>query len=410
MFVSIKIGKSYLSIDEKNLIVYTDSPDYGWKMIDNKIMTYYNQNIAWDGNHFKLQINEKENICYFEYNQNFKVLSVFIPHIQSYFYIKNVGILPTATKIIDDKCYCIIYDYKTKLGICNWDSVNKFNGDDMLKRGADKIKELNCNYIKIYIGRKSENTYNLNGLNNKSTLLDLIKHPSYDYVISKFQTIVFVAFSTFKSDDKYWRIGLTDKDKKMEYEEMSDFCNYLSKTYPYKNFIVQNWESDWCISDHKNNDYSSNMIEWLNIRGKAVRENGYNNIKYAVEVNQVLKTFYSGIPSALTKLFPYVQVDYISYSAYDSQHNYLEDCINLIKKYCNNVYIGEFGIDQLSCKENVIKNLINNTFKIASKTKCDYIFIWQLYNNEKYKMFGLYDDKDKITMAGHTYNNLLLQQ
>lgn len=412
MSVAIKIGNNYLSVDEKNLLVYTNNPDYGWKIDGiNKLLTYYNQNIIWDNHSYlRIQRNEKQSNCLFEFDEKLNVLCILIPDKKSYLYMSNKSILPTLSDDIDSNCFCVIYDHKSKLGICNWDSVHKFNGEDILKRGVDKIKGLNCNHIKVYIGKKTKNTYNLYDVKDNATLLDLVKHPSYKYVISNFQTIVFVAFSTFKSDDKYWREQFSEQDKKMEYEEMGNFCQYLSKNYPDKQFIIQNWESDWCISDHKQQDYSANMIKWLNVRGEAVRNFSNDNVKYAVEVNHVLKTLYKGEQSALTQLIPYVKVDYISYSAYDSQNNYFEECLKLIKSYCNNVYIGEFGINQLSCTEKQIKDLINNTYNVASRNQCDYIFIWQLYNNEKGKMFGLYTDNDNLTIAGQHYKKLLSQQ
>ena len=405
MFFAIKIDGYYLST-EKTYITFNVLPDYNW-IIKNDLLTYNGSLLIYNNGYIKLDtynISKLDTqVCKIEYKSNKLLLRNNNSYIGRKFCTLNYK------QDYDNTCLCTIHPFKTKLGICHWSSLYNFN-NDLLIRGTNKIKSMNCDYIKLYIGRKSIKTYNLSNIEKDSNLSQLINHPSYKFAINNFSTIVFIALSTVGNNSKYWRYKYTTKDAHDEYNEMYKFCYRLSLDYPNKNFIIQNWESDWCITDKKGIDYTDNMIRWLNTRGDAVRACGSDNLKYAVEVNHVKKTLLLNQQSALTKLFPAVKVDYISYSAYDSQFDHLEDCINLIKKYNDDVYIGEFGVDQNICHDKDVETLIKHVNEIASKTKCSMAFIWQLYNNERGKMFGLYDNKDTLTSAGtHFINNNTLK-
>lgn len=119
-----------------------------------------------------------------------------------------------------------IMPYQVRLGICNWGCAYPNGSKNLLQRGADDVLKFGSSIIKIYAGRKSTKTYDL-GVPDTTSLRDLFKHPAYKYVFERFKTVVIVAFSTFKSDDKYWKSGFSVEDDEREHSEFAEAIEYL---------------------------------------------------------------------------------------------------------------------------------------------------------------------------------------
>ena len=76
-----------------------------------------------------------------------------------------------------------------------------------------------------------------------------------------------------------WNDGLSDEESNYHYQEIYDLTCYLLKTYSGSNktFLLGHWEGDWALlgkpytpQRDPSEESIKGMIEWLNIRQKAV--------------------------------------------------------------------------------------------------------------------------------------------
>ncbi|WDE96674.1 hypothetical protein PQO03_01665 [Lentisphaera profundi] len=120
------------------------------------------------------------------------------------------------------------------------------------------------------------------------------------------------------------------------YQEFFEFTSYLLKNYndSGKTFMIGNWEGDWLMGAkhlQKNEDISQEqiqkMINWLNIRGKAI-EDAKNavahknvNVYFYAEVNLVRMSRTSGSKRMTNSVLPHCKhLDYVSISSYETQN------------------------------------------------------------------------------------------
>jgi hypothetical protein len=215
--------------------------------------------------------------------------------------------------------------------------------------------------------------------------------------------------------------GYTEKDAQTEYREIYDLACYLLKTYngTGKSFYFGHWEGDWLLV----NDFNAkmdpvphrveNMIKWLNNRQRAVddakRDNPGSDVRifHYSEVNQVVKGL-RGEKCYTTEVLPYVNVDYVSYSAYDAQQTpeeMLPVALDFIETHLSGksgipgkrVWIGEFGYKAKGNTPEEQKTRSLEFAKIAIEWGCPFVLHWQLYDNEfengEYNGFWLINDQ-----------------
>ena len=215
--------------------------------------------------------------------------------------------------------------------------------------------------------------------------------------------------------------GYTKKDAETEYREIYDLACHLLKTYDGagKTFYFGHWEGDWLLVK----DYDAgmdpiphrveNMIKWLNNRQRAVEDAKQDHpdsdvrIYHYSEVNQVMKGVH-GKPCYTTEILPHVNVDYVSYSAYDAQKYPEKDlprALDFIERHLppkdgiegKRVWIGEFGYKTKGNPPRQQKDRSLKFAEIAIEWGCPFVLHWQLYDNEfkngEYNGFWLIDDK-----------------
>lgn len=310
------------------------------------------------------------------------------------------------------------------LGICNWSSLYKFTDEDLLSEGCKVItNKFNFKTIKIYLGKRSAKIYSIKDINTEvMTLVDIAKLPVYSKIFfnKQIKTVIIVCHSTHRSKSNYWNNELTPFDLEQEENQFHDLATYL-RTFPKKTFILQNWESD--NYKHKTSISTKNMIRWIKHRQAGVdrfrkipSNNGtYDNVFHAIEVNKIFDK-----DSVIHKVIPYVYIDFVSYSCYDSQQNpeKFENAINIIlgsinrnRNYCKGIpkclekfpvplYIGEFGVSHKNKKSFQVMNTLYEVITISRKYNIPYANFWNLYNNEKNENFGLIDSSNIITPSG----------
>jgi hypothetical protein len=157
-------------------------------------------------------------------------------------------------------------------------------------------------------------------------------------------------------------------ERELEYREMYDFACHLLRTYSGtgKSFYLGHWEGDWHLRPHFDpkqgfpEGYEASFVAWLTVRQQAIddakRDTPHERVWlwHYTEVNLV-QPYLKGGQCITNDILPQVDVDYVSYSCYDSlQKGIREDlfaALNHIESKLKpkpaiagkRVFIGEYG-------------------------------------------------------------------
>lgn len=245
------------------------------------------------------------------------------------------------------------------------------------------------------------------GIDSLKDLLGL--HPVYREVLAMPFRDYFFWASPF--GNIRWQDGLNDREKRLLYREMRELAEYLLKEYSGtgKVFHIGHWEGDWLLLPSRNPDEDPSperiqgFIEFLNTRQAAI-EDARNNrlyegvtIYHYTEVNLVMKGLDGVRPTLTNSVLPKVDVDYVSYSSYDTiQGSNMRDQVikaldhieSKLKPRPNwkgkRVYAGEFAIRaslaDFDAKEHDRRN--REVISAFLEWGCPYILYWQVYCNE----------------------------
>lgn len=178
-----------------------------------------------------------------------------------------------------------------------------------------------------------------------STLLDMAKHPYYTQLwqMPQFRTYVLIAYSTVGGtsggDISYWVKGITEAQESEETRQLAETAEYLLRTFGVplnKTFVFENWEGDWASrgggydpSKPASELARMSMRRWLAARQAGItlaRHSvpgaggaGGGNVLYSAEVNLVQESRVSGVPNMINTVVPFVELDMVSYSSYDTE-------------------------------------------------------------------------------------------
>lgn len=296
------------------------------------------------------------------------------------------------------------------IGIQTFDPGYKFSKEDALTETVKRVYEIGSKIIKL-------NASDGKGL---ETALSL---PFTHY------------FLWFRSG-YYWRDGFDEKEAAEEYRQTFAFAKKIlnDPRLSGKKVFLGHWEGDWYLvpegkADSEASDTAiQGMIEWLNIRQKAIDEakKSYPQSQVALyhyaEVNRVRDAMIEKKRRMVTHVLPYVDVDYVSYSAYDVQQESqktINDTLDFIQSKLRKasrsqekrVFIGEFGIwlEQAGSEQNQVK--MNKEFvrKFVSWGS-PFMIYWSMYNTAKNKnigrSFGLINENNIKTEFYHSLQNL----
>ena len=238
-----------------------------------------------------------------------------------------------------------------------------------------------------------------------------------------------------------WTKGFTPELKRREYNAVYHFTKDLLTRYDTagKTFFLGHWEGDWYLLPDKDvkKDASPElvaaMIEWLSIRQKAV-DDARSEVSYAkcrvytyAEVNRVRDAMKDGRKRLVNAVLPKVNVDFVSYSAYDCQLLPGEE-IRATLDYVNaqlpakaglpakRVFIGELGLSWKACGGDGAKHDQRNREILAKfmTWKPAMALFWQYYNNEvidgEQVGFWLVDNKNNKTPLHATMTELFAAQ
>ncbi len=284
-----------------------------------------------------------------------------------------------------------------------------------LIEGTKKLYDLGMKVCKLWFYKKPTGyQYHANwNLPENISLKQLAQHPYYQKAFE-------VPFSTFVLSTGT-SINMLNADKaelEKEEQEYFELTKYLLETYRDRkvDFIFSNWEGDWIVrggvgrdaqwgrvplpSDYQKRFESMQRV--FNTRQQAVQK-ARETVKgtkcrvfHSIEVNKVMDAMY-GVPGLTTHVLPYVEVDMVSWSAYDAT-DFDKTGLDLYKgidfiksmmkpsSYAKNkiVYLGEIGISEMATKNlpQEFRDRWDTYLAVCFAQDIPYIIQWELYCNE----------------------------
>lgn len=217
-------------------------------------------------------------------------------------------------------------------------------------------------------------------------------------------------FMWYRSE-AYFRDGYSEAEARADYDAIYAFTQKLLRTYngTGKQFFIGHWEGDWYYLGGYNGDLekvddaiTEGMTEWIKNRQRAVddakRDTPHDDVcvwNY-LELNRPFDALDKGYDRVVNRVLPYTDVDYVSYSAYDSLNKSTRTIRKTIDYIYENlpeksgvpgprVFIGEAAIPASRYDFNDRRHCDANIRMMAKFLQCDvgFCLYWEMYCNEK---------------------------
>lgn len=359
-------------------------------------------------------------------------------------------------------------DRADRFGVYNW-GVNEaaFPNDgtiDRLNWAADKVAEIGSRTIRVTIATRDDYRVNPQGAPD---LIQIAQSPAYDKLFrdARFQTYL---LTTYTAGDMAgnWADGYTGSEYAAERDEIKRLCEYLlgNPAFANKTFIILNWEGDNAIYYHANRRSAwDHFTNWIRARADGVKlarllyPSSGVKLFSGLEFN-TLKNLQTGQPCGapvadparddslqnrcvIDFVAPQVEVDYYSYSSWNSLQDKLDNPGESLKQRFKtdldfalskikarrpeiaerNFIIGEFGFERASYGD---CNAANHTgemfdaFDGPGAFQVSYAIFWQIVDNRYFlgvgtEYFGLYRARDRslsLSIVGETFRKRIAGQ
>ena len=313
----------------------------------------------------------------------------------------------------------------------------KFTEDTSLVETAKQIYNMGSDTLKFIMGKDTmvNQYFDIPYDNNINSLTKLASNePSVKAVLNMPFKNYIIWIYPFAPGANSFIDGYSDTEATNAYREIYNFCKYILNTYNNsgKTFYLGHWEGDWYL--HPNYDPNaipsntaiSGMVKWLNCRQKAI-DDAKNNLTYTnvqiynyAEVNLVQKGM-EGKKCMINDVIPNVNIDFISYSSYDttSYHKNLFNALDYIESKIQpksgiqgkRVFIGEYGFPLKTTNSQQLQNTFSKNVCIdAVQWGVPFVLYWQMYCNETNSMgehlgYWLIDDQNKKQVVYYTFKN-----
>jgi hypothetical protein len=230
-------------------------------------------------------------------------------------------------------------------------------------------------------------------------------------------------------------------------DEYRDFTLYLYERYhdTGKQFLISNWESDndvycgsawlytlnqdfreacdfnypnWYGGNQGPRDSLEGLKLWFQARYEGIqkgreraRKLKLRGIKvwFAPEILSVHLLANAGFPSVLYDILPQVTMDAVSYSSYESisqtDPTALPRDLDTIRDTtgAQSLILGEFGFPRSDGQETQTVARIDRVISEALAWGVEFLFDWNLYDQNDTDSFGMFDGQGTMTALGHYY-------
>ncbi|CAK9109117.1 unnamed protein product [Durusdinium trenchii] len=288
----------------------------------------------------------------------------------------------------------------------------------VLLDGAETLIDMGSRLIKIALFRPAWNyAVNSEWPSDESfpTLKSVAVHEHFRHLWEMdFDTYVLVAYSTAGGRSAgnmaagYWVQGITEEQEAEEELQFYEAAAFFLETYPHKTFVFTNCEGDWEIRGGLGVQRApheaafASMARWLQARQAGVTRarqrhrmpGAAGNVYLAGEVNLVAESLFEGKPNVVNRVLPFVQLDMVSYSSYDTQQDLreFEAALRYLASQHNRsawspngmsaLMLGEFGLPQSKMTLPDITYILGNVINSALAMGVSYILFWETFCNE----------------------------
>ena len=296
-----------------------------------------------------------------------------------------------------------VADYNYMLGTQAFNPNYQFTDESPLMEIGGRIVEWGSNMIKFYA-------------TDDDMIDELLGKYEFSYV-----------FMWYRSDP-YFKDGYSEAEAKADYDAFYAYTKKLLTAYNGSGieFYLGHWEGDWYYLDNYNtaqkevsDTVTEGMIAWMNNRQKAVddakRDTPHENVYVwnYIEVNRPSDALDDSYDRVVNRVLSHTNVDYVSYSAYDTMDASAQQVARVIDLIYDNlpekegvpgprVFVGEIGQPAANQGFNGAKHRNVNMKNIAKYLRCEVKFVlyWQMYCNEKLedgssRGFWLINDKNE---------------
>lgn len=332
---------------------------------------------------------------------------------------KNLTALLPIEENIDDK-----------VGVYFW-AGSVTGGENLVDSGKALLNDIGVSNVRILMSPRSDIDYGNGDCIQNFSLKNLASRQDFQAILAdpQFKTIMITAYDGVSFSDcstkNYLDLSFyTPANTQKIEQEYANFARYLA-SFGDKTFIISNWEGDndiYCGAAYGATAQScpssvqdmAGFKKWIDVRTAGIRSAGAGNISSAIEFNIVRNLKDRDLPSVLYDVIPTVDVDYFSYSSYESINtlyggddgSQLRTDVGVIRsvlssagKNPGNLIIGEYGFDQGSREE--IKNKLAIITQTISELGIKYAFVWNLLDAGG--SFGLYNTTAVLTSAGEYF-------
>jgi hypothetical protein len=307
-------------------------------------------------------------------------------------------------------------------------SQYKFTEKPVLIETAERILAMGSNVLKITLNPVLQDAETPENFRQASPLTLASQETTISTLLDMNFTYHLLWVTTPRVD---WTDGMSEEELDMEYHSVRELAEYFRDHFKGtgKKFYIGHWEGDWLLLGHTDNTQEridpvriQGMIDWYNIRQKAV-DDAVNAVVSDVEVfqylelNRVTPAMKKGADRIVNKVLPYVDVDYISYSSWESTieelqekgydyqelKEYLFNALDYIEKNMKvkervkgkRVFIGEYGFPQSDgFYPEKQAHCALNVMKAGIEWGCPFILYWEIYDNEGRGFWMI--DKDNV--------------
>ncbi|MDE2311816.1 MAG: hypothetical protein KGJ93_01860 [Patescibacteria group bacterium] len=313
----------------------------------------------------------------------------------------------------------------TQVGPYFWGGqIAGINPADMLGEGQKLADNLGTGLIRITLAPNDDMTY-LSGADclGNDSLKSLAARPDFQQILAdpQFTTVIITAYDEISfsncQDKNYMDPAFFSAPTFTQIsKEYTDLAKYLSQFN--KTFIIDNWEGDNDL--YCGNAYGatadncpdaakrlSAYVMWTKARIAGIRAAGANNVKSAVEFNNIHSLENQGLPTVLNDVVPRVNADYYSYSSYESINvspaqtaadiDFIRDKLSAAGKDPSSLFLGEVGFDTNFLGQADAAARLRDIVNIAQQKSIPYLVVWNLIDNPS---FGVYDNNGQLTPYG----------